>query len=193
MDASALRAWAPLIGVLGVERASVVSKDPYSPDHLVAIDTVVSALAVAGVWYRATGGLAGNLHGSTWPLHDIDLDYRKADWTKVSRALGPFLVDEPTQYEDEEFRLVMARAQFRSVEIELCQLENCFVAGPNGWQLLESDPARRVSRPWKSGYIWTIPLDDLIAYKDIIGRQSDLKELRSLRHSNAGTSTETDK
>ena len=159
---------------------------PYSAEHLQAIDTVISALDSGGIWYRATGGLAGNLHGSVWPLHDIDLDYQAADWPKISRALRSFLVEGPAQYEDDEFRLVMARARIKSVEIELCQLENCFVASSKGWWRLDSDPARRESRPWKSGYIWAISLGDLIAYKEIIGRESDLRELRKLRQLSVG-------
>jgi len=165
-----------------------MSTNPYSPQHLEAIDTVISALTGAGIWYRVTGGLAGNLHGSIWPLHDIDLDYLAADWNKISRALGSYLVDGPISYEDNEFRLVMARARIKSVEIELCQLEECFVAGPSGWHRLDSDPARRESRSWGSGYIWVTPLDDLIAYKEIIGREADLSELRNLRHSGASVS-----
>ena len=154
---------------------------PYSPGHVEAIETVVSALQAAGTWYRATGGLAGNLHGSVWPLHDIDLDYQAKDWNTIADLLGRHLVEAPFPYEDDEFRLVMARALIGSVEIELCQLEDCFVAGPSGWQRLDANPDRREARPWKSSEIWTIPLDDLIAYKEIIGRESDLKDLRNLR------------
>ena len=156
---------------------------PYSPEHIEAVDTVVSALQSAGIWYRATGGLAGNLHGSVWPLHDIDLDYLAKDWVSISNLLSPYLIEGPVPYEDNEFRLVMTRARVKSIEIELCQLEDCFVAGPRGWQRLDSAPEHRESRPWRSGDIWIIPLDDLIAYKEIIGRESDLVELRSLRPS----------
>ncbi len=153
----------------------------FSEEHIEAIDTVISALDSAGIWYRATGGLAGNLHGSIWPLHDIDLDYRAEDWATISQILHPYRLEGPAQYEDEEFRLVMAKAQVSSIEIELCQLEDCFVAGPDGWQRLDSDAGRRESCPWRSGRIWSLPLDDLIAYKEIIGRESDLRELRKLR------------
>lgn len=156
-------------------------KGPFSPEHVEAVDTVISALDSAGIWYRATGGLAGNLHGSVWPLHDIDLDYLAEDWATISCVLHPYLVEGPAPYEDDEFRLIMARARVKLVEIELCQLENCFVAGPRGWLRLDSDPRRRESRPWRSENIWTLPLDDLIAYKEIIGRESDLRELRNLR------------
>ena len=156
-------------------------KAPYSSEHVEAIETVVSALQSAGVWYRATGGLAGNLHGSVWPLHDIDLDYLARDWNTIAEVLSRYLVEGPIQYEDDEFRLVMARARISSVEIELCQLEDCFVAGATGWQRLDANPDRREARPWKSRKIWATPLDDLIAYKEIIGRESDLRDLRNLR------------
>lgn len=153
---------------------------PVSLAHLEALDRMIPAFEAAGIWYRATGGLAGNLHGSDWPLHDIDLDYQRGDWPLIETILGPYLLSPPESYEDEEFRLVMATAKIGSVEIDLCQLEDCFVAGPDAWHMQNPDPGLRERRTWQGSTLWALPLDDLIQYKELLGRTADLEDLKRL-------------
>lgn len=43
-----------------------------------ALGTLVDSLREIGLPFQATGGLAGNLHGSQWPLHDLDFDVAAA-------------------------------------------------------------------------------------------------------------------
>lgn len=155
--------------------------DPLSAAHAHALHTVLDALEQAGVWYRATGGLAGNLHGSRWPLHDIDIDYLRADWPRIEAVMRPYLSQVPREYRDVEFRLTLARAQVGPVEIEFCQVEDCAVAtSGGGWCLLDTVPIREL-RDWQGREVWTLPLADLIAYKTLMGREADLRELRGLQ------------
>lgn len=151
-----------------------------SAAHVHALHTLLDALEQAGVWYRATGGLAGNLHGSRWPLHDIDIDYFRADWPRIEAAMRPYLWQAPQQYRDAEFRLTLARARIGPVEIEFCQIEDCAVASRGGWRLLDTAPIRE-RRDWLGRSLWTLPLADLIAYKSLMGREADLRELRGLQ------------
>ena len=155
-------------------------QDPISTAHLDALHVVIPAFEQARIWYRATGGLAGNLHGSAWPLHDIDLDYLRADWPLIEAALHPYLISPPQDYCDAEFRIVMAVARVGSIDIELCQLEDCHVASPTGWHLLAPRPERRDRRAWRGLPLWTLPLDDLLHYKVLIGRHADVADLRAL-------------
>ena len=153
---------------------------PCTPAHAQALATLLDLFDATGLWYRATGGLAGNLHGSRWPLHDIDIDYRRADWPRLAAALGAALVEAPAPYEDDEFRLVLARADIAGVAIELCQLEDAWVAGAHGWQALPEEPDEREPRPWGARQVWCLPLASLIAYKSALGRAADLADLRGL-------------
>jgi len=154
--------------------------DVFSPRHIAALQILFSRLESTGVWYRATGGLAGNIHGSAWPLQDIDIDYRKEEWELIASAFGEWLVEPPHQYHGPEFQLVMATATIESIRVEFCQLEDGFVAGPKGWVPLSADPSRREIRSFLGRNVWAQPLNDLIAYKEIIGRKADLADLRSL-------------
>ena len=153
---------------------------PLTPAHDEALALLINLFESRGLWYRATGGLAGNVHGSAWPLHDIDLDYRREDWPDIAAGLGAMLVSPPALYEDEEFRLVMAVARIADVHVEFCQLEDCAVAGPHGWVAQDTDPARRERRTFQGRALWTLPLADLIAYKMLLGREADLRDLRRL-------------
>lgn len=153
---------------------------PLTPAHEQALATLLELFESRDLWYRATGGLAGNVHGSAWPLHDIDLDYRRADWPRIAEGLGALLVSPPALYEDEEFRLVMAVARISGVQVEFCQLEDCAVAGPDGWVAQDTDLARRDLRVFQGRALWVLPLPDLIAYKRLLGREADLRELCSL-------------
>lgn len=153
---------------------------PISSAHLKALEVIISAFDEAGIWYRATGGLAGNLYGSAWPLHDIDLDYRRTDWPRIEKLLRAYLISLPEPYVDDEFNLTMAKARIGDVELELCQLENCFVARASEWHLLDPSPERREKRTWQHLPIWTLPLEDLIHYKEVLGRQADLEDLKRI-------------
>lgn len=157
-----------------------MASSPLTPAQIEVLDELLAMLGESGIWYRVTGGLAGNVHGSAWPLHDIDIDYRRADWRDLERALGKRLVTTPAKYEDDEFRLVMATARIRSIDVEFCQIEDAFVAGPKGWVPLDAAPERRERRLWLGRDIWTMPLADLIAYKSLLGRTADLADLRPL-------------
>jgi len=152
-----------------------------SPAQHDAVSILLACLDDAGVWYRATGGLAGNIHGSRWPLHDIDLDVRKDEWDRVLAAMSDFVETSPRPYEDHEFRLILANARIEGVHVDIAQLEDAYVRQDGEWVALSADPGRRVLRDWSDFSIWAIPLDDLIAYKSRIGRSADVAELHRLR------------
>ncbi|MCC6929341.1 MAG: hypothetical protein IT359_10155 [Gemmatimonadaceae bacterium] len=145
-----------------------------------ALSILLACLDDAGVWYRATGGLAGNVHGSRWPLHDIDVDVRKDDWPLVLSAVGDFVETAPRPYEDGECRVVLANAIIEGVSVDIAQLEDAYVQEDGAWVALDADPSRRELHDWSDFSIWAIPLRDLIAYKTRMGRVADLAELRHL-------------
>lgn len=96
---------------------------PLTPAHTAALHPVLHIVHTTGVWYRATGGLAGNVHGSAWPLHDIDLDIPRDEGPTVAPALAPWLVQPLAPYADDEFRIAMAVARIDGIDIEFCPLD----------------------------------------------------------------------
>src|SRR5689334_3705283 len=87
---------------------------------------LVEILEAAGACYQFTGGFAGNLHGSAWPLHDLDVDVAQADLPQVAELLRPFTTRPPGLYEDDEFELHLLRAEMGGVEIDISQAEEAY-------------------------------------------------------------------
>ncbi len=145
-----------------------------------AVSILLACLDDAGVWYRVPGGLAGNVYGSRWPLHDIDVDVRKDEWTRVLAAVGDFLETPPRPYADDEFQLILANARIEGVGVDIAQLEDAFVREDGAWTPLSPDPSRRTLLDWSDFSVWAIPLDDLIDYKTRLGRTADVEDLRHL-------------
>ena len=63
------------------------------PYVLDAYEQAVSALKRAGIPYRATGGIALNLHGAGRPTKDVDLIVRRSDWQQAIEAVGQIATD----------------------------------------------------------------------------------------------------
>lgn len=132
--------------------------------------------------YVATGGLAGNLHGSRWPLHDVDLDLPRAaldtvaDWYRTCVRFGP------GRHVDDEFDIELLTIQLHGIDIALTASESI--------TLREHETGRWI--PWPSRLdhaevrvlrelrIRVQPLASVVAYKQCIGRVLDVADLRGM-------------
>jgi hypothetical protein len=142
---------------------------------------LVGILNEAGACYQFTGGFAGNLHGSRWPLHDLDVDVARADLPQVVELLRPYTTRPLGLYVDHEFELQLVRAETEGVEIDVSQAEEAYarVGGqrvPLGTSLLHRQRAAVLDLE-----VWVQPLAELIAYKELIGRLADVADLRALQ------------
>src|SRR4051794_21968964 len=88
-----------------------------------ALRRLVGLLDAAGVRYQFTGGFAGNLHGSSWPLHDLDVDVACEDLPRVAEVLRPYTTRPLGLYVDDEFELQLLRAEAEGVAIDVSQAE----------------------------------------------------------------------
>lgn len=146
---------------------------------------LVTRLDALGIPYVASGGLAGNLHGSDWPLHDIDLDVpasRMADVTAAIAASFPGAVLEgPRPYADEEFALELLTARVDGVDVDVSAAESVVLRAPDGtrhaWPTaLDAHETRTVG----GLAVRVVPLASLLAYKRVIGRAADVAALEAL-------------
>jgi hypothetical protein len=146
-----------------------------------ALRRLVGILDGAAVAYQFTGGFAGNLHGSRWSLHDLDLDVAAADLPRLADPLRPFTTRPLGRYADHEFDLQLLRAEIEGVGIDVSQVEDAYAVRGGRRVPLGTSLARRVRVPLLDFTVWVQPLDELIAYKELLGRAADLVELRALR------------
>jgi hypothetical protein len=147
-----------------------------------AIRQLVRILDKAAACYQFSGGFAGNLHGSRWPLHDLDVDVAQQDLPRLAELLQPYIYHPLGPYEDAEFRLHLLCAQLEGVDIDVNQAEDAYGRSGGQWLPLGTDLAQRQRVSVLDLYVWVQPLEALIAYKELIGRSADVAELRTLQH-----------
>jgi len=146
-----------------------------------AVRWLIRCLDAAAACYQFSGGFAGNLHGSRWPLHDLDVDVAQQDLPRLAELLQPYIYHPLGLYEDAEFRLYLLRAQFEGVDIDVNQAEDAYGRSGGQWIPLGTDLVQRQRVSVLDLHVWVQPLEALIAYKELIGRSADVAELQALQ------------
>lgn len=143
--------------------------------------TVIEVLAAGRTPYVASGGLAGNLHGSSWPLHDIDLDVPAAALEPLARRFAGGLQWGPARYADDEFDLALLRLRLDGVEVDVAAAESVVLRTPAGERVARPTDLTRAEHRAVGGLdVRVLPLDDLLDYKRLIGREADVRALEAL-------------
>lgn len=147
------------------------------------LEFVVSALQSAGVPFQATGGLAAIVHGGTRPLYDIDIDIRKQDIEKVRELFAEYIVEDwnnDLEGEDDLFDIWMMKLEIEGVPIDISQIEDTRVRTKGGpWTPLPAsfNPEEILFQGLR---IPTQGKESLIAYKKLLGRDTDLIDIGEL-------------
>jgi hypothetical protein len=145
-----------------------------------ALHWVVGLLEEVGAAYQFTGGFAGNLHGSAWPLHDLDIDVARADLPGLAERMGPWTTRPLGPYLDDEFELHLLRAEVGGVPLDISQVEDAY-ARVGGRRVSLGTTLLHRQRTAVGGLsVWVQPLEKLIAYKELLGRWADVADLRAL-------------
>lgn len=141
---------------------------------------VGDVLARLDVPWMAVGGLAGNLWGSTWSLHDIDIDVPAARLPELA-ATWAQRVAWQGRWVDHEFDIDLLRLNVRGVEVDISGADGAFYFTPAGERRAFPDSlARRTPRALAAMIVPCQRLEDLIEYKTAIGRDADVQDLRRL-------------
>lgn len=130
--------------------------------------------------YQFTGGFAGNIFGSKWPLQDIDLEIPKANFELVAYLLRQYVVAPTAFYQDNEFQMILLRLVINGVEVDINQIENQQICVAGQWQDHAVEIKKAQLLPWEGLKISVQPLESLIAYKQLLGRTADVVDLQTL-------------
>lgn len=156
--------------------------DAISPAQWRAVLRLVGALESNGIPYQLSGGLAGNVHGSDWPLHDIDIDVPHARMAQVAALFPGAVVHPPARFVDEEFDLELLRLAVDGVPVDVSAAEDAWLFTPSGERVpLRIGLARAERIVFRGVPLSVVPLDDLIAYKTVLGRRHDVADLVRVR------------
>ena len=151
-----------------------------------ALRRLVGLLDGADACWQFTGGFAGNLHGSRWPLHDLDVDVARVDLPRAAEVLRPYTTWPLGLYVDDEFELQLLRAEVEGQEVDVSQAEEAFARIGGRRVSLNTTLANRQRVRVLDLEVWVQPLCELIAYKELLGRSADLADLRALPARSAG-------
>ena len=156
--------------------------DPISPAQWRALLRLVRALDAAGIGYQLSGGLAGNVHGSSWPLHDIDVDVAGARIAEVAALFPGEVRHGPARFVDDEFDLTLLRLELDGVPVDVSAADDAWIFTRTGERVpLRIELARAERKVFRGMVLRVAPLDDLIAYKRLLGRDRDVADLVRLR------------
>ena len=155
-----------------------------SPAQYRALARVIAAIEGMAVPYQVSGGLAGNLHGSRWPVEDIDLDVPSdalAALADLFRTWPGAAVQGPSRYRDDEFELDLLEITLEGVEFDISGADDAVVRTPGGARhALAIDLPASVIRPLGALALRVLPLEELLRYKRLLGRRADLADLERL-------------
>lgn len=162
-------------------RETVIVSRMITAEQRESIHRVLDLFDETGVRYQCTGGFAGVLHGSRWPLHDLDLDVGAAEMSHAARALGAAVTRPASPYRDDEFDLVLLQANVGGLGVDVSQAEGARLLTATGWASMGVDLSRREFVAWDGRSVPVVPLADLIAYKRrLASRVADVAELGAL-------------
>jgi hypothetical protein len=155
-------------------------KQVISDNHIKALKLIISIFHEHNITYRVTGGLAGNLYGSQWQLQDIDIEVAQRDINKIVELFQEYIVIHLMRLVDDEFDLLMLTLEVHGVDVEINQAEDAFVFSEDATVRLNHDLSNYNTVAFEGLEIRVQPLDQIINYKELLGRENDLYDLRQL-------------
>ncbi|MFM2646246.1 MULTISPECIES: nucleotidyltransferase family protein [Vibrio] len=153
----------------------------------VALKWLKGLLDAENIEYQIVGGLAATIHGGSRDIADIDLYIHNSDANKVLSHVSQFISKPLTRYTEfgwdlEYFQLVY---QNQKIEIGLSQNTRIQSAVDGSWYQLEIDYSASVEKEYQGIVLPVIPVQYLIEYKRILGREVDLIDIEELTLSSA--------
>jgi hypothetical protein len=158
-----------------------MGREIISNNHRETLKFLVEILSQHNIEYQFTGGLAGNVYGSTWPLHDIDLEVAQNDIGRVADILQDYTVRPLSRFVDEEFDLMLLGLRINQVDVEINQVEDAWIFTNGIRTQLNTDLSRKNKMIFLALELYVQPLEDIIKYKNLLGRQADVNDLMKLK------------
>ncbi|MEG4323403.1 MULTISPECIES: hypothetical protein [unclassified Microcoleus] len=152
-----------------------------SENHLKTLNLLIATFDRQNIPYQVTGGLAGNIYGSKWPLHDIDIEVSQRDMAKVVELFKEYTVRPLFRLVDEEFDLMLLGLCLNDIEVEINQAEDAFIFSSGVRIKLDTDLSKAKKMRFLDLDIFVQPLDDIINYKQLLNRNNDVSDLINLK------------
>lgn len=142
---------------------------------------LISILEDEKVPYQITGGFAAKVYGSTRRLADIDVDIPKAYFPRILPRVSTYITMQPHQWHGEGFKCYLMCLRYRGQDIDVSAYEDQFIhdARSAKYVRMPVSPASEHKRVY-GRMVRVIPKKALIAYKRILSRSVDLRDIAAL-------------
>jgi hypothetical protein len=151
-----------------------------SKNHIQALKLIIPIFEQHDITYRITGGLAGNLYGSQWELHDIDIEVAQKDIELVAELFQEYMAIDLMRLVDDEFDLLMMTLVIYGVDIEINQAEEAFIYHNDTLIQLDDNLSIFNIITFEGLKLKVKPLEQIIQYKELLGRHQDVIDLITL-------------
>lgn len=151
-------------------------------DTVTALNWIVGLLRRRGYPFAVVGGLAANVYGASRPLNDIDIDVPRRVFTDCRNDFAQFVTFGPAAYRDAEFDIELLSLRFAGQDIDLTAAETIrlYDKSKPAWVELPTDLSATEEHRILGLSIPVMRKDLLIAYKNVIARETDLSDVAEI-------------
>ncbi|MCJ2376387.1 MazG-related protein [Vibrio sp. ZSDZ34] len=148
----------------------------------IALEWLTEILDSQQVQYQIVGGLAATIHGGSRPVADIDLYIHQADADKLLKQVGPCVSKPLKHYVEGAWDLHYVQLIYQSQKIEIGLFPGTKIRSSHdgSWHELRIDFSSSTLKRFYDIELSVMPLDELISYKRILGREVDLIDIAQL-------------
>ncbi len=146
-----------------------------------ALRWVVDILHKEHIPFEIDGGLAAEMYGAKRELADIDINVGEG-FDRILPHVREYIHYGPTHYEDDQWRVYLMTIKFAGQNIDISPLDQMSYYDPQEkvWVPFSTDLSNvRVMR-YLDMDLPFIAEEKLIAYKEIMGRGVDRKDVRGM-------------
>lgn len=144
---------------------------------------LVQSLDSENIEFQVSGGLAAIAHGASRPLYDIDLEIHKDDVEKVRGMFKEYITEDwnnDLEGPDDQFDIWMMKLEIRGVPIDINQVEEVYLISKTGERTLQPSDMDTEQKEVAGVILPVLKKEPLIAYKRILGRDTDLIDIEQL-------------
>lgn len=152
-----------------------------SKHQIRALGELSEKLSNSNLQYLVIGGLAALAWGVERTLVDIDIQVSKKDFDKVKGLFSRNIEVDDRRYLTDRWDIRQMIIKLHDTDIDVCQAEDFYVLKDDCRCLVPNQVKRAVPKQIYGINAPVMPLNQLIAYKQIIARPIDLQDIAALQ------------
>jgi hypothetical protein len=147
-----------------------------------AFDLIIGILEKHKIPYRISGGFAARIYGSKRKLADIDIEIPDRKFNKILPEIKPYIKIGPKRFKDNLMDTYGLSMQYKEQIIDLSgtETEILFDVRKNKWVKSKIDLSKVIKKKIYGKIVNVIRRGDLIAYKKMIRREVDIKDIKAI-------------